>query len=406
MTFFVISTNVYYICMFILHNMGIDKILVIIATVHAYLFAVLLLSSKRKSTKILGVYMLMTFLNYAINANMYMFKIHILNYFFYYLIPFLSLVLMPIMFLYVRYLTSETFVINKKSVVHFIPALVWFSVVIAILMKTPSEIRYNIIHEIDKESTYYESIRNLFLITNTLIFLQVFIYSIKMLYFLLKHKKTVEKVYSYKEMISLNWLMVFVSLFFAYYLFELIVFVSTELPVNISVYFLVITLHVFFVGIMGLRQREVYAKQSHEYQGIKGVQEAEENNEDDIRKTTHFSDEMKAKIAEDIKKLMQEKKIYLNPELSLYDLANELDIHKNYLSHIINDVFGMNFFNFINTYRIEHAKHMLADKQFDNFTIEGIAQSSGFKTRNVFYPIFKKIVGETPNEYKSKHKVR
>jgi len=381
--------------------MDIDKYLVVIATVHAYLFAVLLLYNKRKSTKILGVYMLLTFFSYAINTNMYMFKIYYFNYLFYYLIPFLSLVLMPVMYLYVRYLTSETFIVNKKSALHFLPALAWFSVVFYMIMQTPSEIRHNIIREIDKESMDYYRIRHLFFITNALIFLQVFVYSIKMLYHLLRHKRALEKVYSYKDLISLNWLMVFVSVFFAYYLFELIIFVSTDLPVNIAVYFSVITFHVFFVGIMGLKQREVYVKPDV---SIKFKKEEKNDYEEQHKKHAGVSEDMKQTIALQIREAMEVKQIYLNQELSLYDLANELNVNKNYLSHIINDSFEMNFFNYINTYRIEHAKKMLLDEAYENFSIEGIAQSSGFKTRNVFYPIFKKMVGQTPNEYKKRHK--
>jgi len=312
---------------------------------------------------------------------------------------------MPLMFLYVRYMTSESFQITPKALYHFLPSVVWCGVVIALITLTPAEIRQNIIGELDKESSYYIRIRQLFVFTNILIFLQVLIYSPVMLIQLVQHKRKLKKTYSFKEKISLNWLLVFISIFFSYYLFEFVVFISTDIPVNLTVYFLVITLHVFFVGIMGLKQREVYPKTSvYPDKVTKDI--ADVITSEHTKKQAIVSDEIKDVVAEKIRILMTENKLYLNPELSLYDLARELDIHKNYLSYIINDTFGVNFYTYINTFRIEEAKRMLTDSKYDNLSIEGIANSVGFKARNVFYPVFKKIVGQTPHEYKKGSKIK
>jgi YesN/AraC family two-component response regulator len=60
---------------------------------------------------------------------------------------------------------------------------------------------------------------------------------------------------------------------------------------------------------------------------------------------------------------MEEEKIYMDENLSLYDLANKLGIHKNYLSYIINDSLDSNFYTLINRHRIEEAKKMLKDEK-------------------------------------------
>jgi len=387
----------------------IDVILIVTATVHAYLFAVLLLLSKRRSARILGVYMLCTFFTYAVNANMYFLKISTINYLFYYFIPFASLTLLPLMYIYVSYISSETYVFRKRDFFHFLPAILWFLIVTSFLLSLPQEVRGNIIHGYDKESDYYRNVRFCFLITNALIFLQVFIYSGLMLNLLIKHKKTLEKIYSFKEMLSLNWLLIFVSVFFAYYLFEFIVFVSLGMPVNLNVYFLIITLHVFFVGVMGYKQRDIYNKNrffhlKHFDSGHLDQNEQPENLIQKLRKNTPVSEEETFEIVSKIRFLMETKKIFVNPELSLYDLAHELNIHKNYLSHIINEEFGVNFYTFINSYRIEEAKQLLTDERNDKLSIEGIAQNVGFKTRHVFYPVFKKTTGLTPAAFKKKYK--
>lgn len=121
-----------------------------------------------------------------------------------------------------------------------------------------------------------------------------------------------------------------------------------------------------------------------------------------LKKHALLPNELKNEIARKIKNIMDEKQIFLNPELSLDDMSLELNVHKNYISYVINDTFNINFYNFVNQYRIIEAKKMLSNPKFNKLSIEGIAKSCGYKSRNVFYPIFKKQEGITPLEYKNK----
>ena len=58
---------------------------------------------------------------------------------------------------------------------------------------------------------------------------------------------------------------------------------------------------------------------------------------------------------------MKTKKPYLNPELNIYQLSDNLNLKKHHLSQVINEKSGMNFFDFINTFRVEEIKRNLAD---------------------------------------------
>ena len=108
-----------------------------------------------------------------------------------------------------------------------------------------------------------------------------------------------------------------------------------------------------------------------------------------------FSMEMKEKLA----LLMEKEKPYLNPEIRLDSLAELLDVSRHHASQIINEHYSMNFFEFINYYRIKEAVGLLMNKKSE-FTITDIAYHSGFNNRISFYKAFKKIVGTTPSEYK------
>ncbi len=96
---------------------------------------------------------------------------------------------------------------------------------------------------------------------------------------------------------------------------------------------------------------------------------------------------------------ISENKPYLNPDLSLRDLASQIDIHPNHLSWILNNSIGKNFNEFINQYRIEAFKSNAKAHENKNLTIEGLAYESGFNSKTVFNTYFKRETGLTPRQF-------
>ena len=88
---------------------------------------------------------------------------------------------------------------------------------------------------------------------------------------------------------------------------------------------------------------------------------------------------------------------YTNPELSIAKLASDVGIPQHHLSQMINQEFGKNFFDFINTYRIDKAKALMQDKSTSHLTLEAIGAESGFGSPTAFYRAFKKHTGITPS---------
>ncbi len=95
--------------------------------------------------------------------------------------------------------------------------------------------------------------------------------------------------------------------------------------------------------------------------------------------------------------LIREEKLYLHFELKLEDIANRLNLSTQYVSQAINQNGNKNFFEFINSYRIEEAKKLL--KERPDLTIEAIAYDSGFGSKAAFNRTFKKSTGQTPSEF-------
>ena len=100
-----------------------------------------------------------------------------------------------------------------------------------------------------------------------------------------------------------------------------------------------------------------------------------------------------------VEQFMEEQKPFLNPNLSINQLAKQMGIHSRELSFVINNGFGKNFFDFIGGYRIDHAKHLLAQQE-SRTTILELMYESGFNSKSVFNTAFKQETGMTPSQYR------
>lgn len=121
--------------------------------------------------------------------------------------------------------------------------------------------------------------------------------------------------------------------------------------------------------------------------------------EEKYKKSSLKDSEVK-KIIESLEKYMHEERPYLNPELTILDLSNKLNISKHHLTQVLNINLGKNFFTYVNEYRIEAIKKKIEDPKFNHLTLLAIAFECGFNSKSSFNNIFKQYTGHTPSEYK------
>jgi len=110
----------------------------------------------------------------------------------------------------------------------------------------------------------------------------------------------------------------------------------------------------------------------------------------------------KDKYQDKILAFIKEEKPYLNPEITINQFSEQVNIPSYYVSQIINERMNINYLDFINSYRIEESKSKLTDEKFSHYTIVTIAFDSGFNSKTAFYSAFKKYVGMTPSQYRKK----
>lgn len=92
-------------------------------------------------------------------------------------------------------------------------------------------------------------------------------------------------------------------------------------------------------------------------------------------------------------------KPYLDPELNITKLSEQLAIPVHYISAVINEKMNKSFFDFVNHYRIEEVKQHLKNKEHEKFSLEAIGNNCGFNSRTSFFRVFKKQTGKTPKDY-------
>ncbi|MFD2561613.1 helix-turn-helix domain-containing protein [Aquimarina rubra] len=107
-----------------------------------------------------------------------------------------------------------------------------------------------------------------------------------------------------------------------------------------------------------------------------------------------------SKIMRKLQTLMEEKKLYLNPTLSLFELSAELSISSKELSQVINQIESKNYSQYISEYRVKEAQHLLTAPDYSKITITAIAYDSGFNSISTFNSAFKKHSGMTAFEYR------
>jgi AraC-like DNA-binding protein len=99
---------------------------------------------------------------------------------------------------------------------------------------------------------------------------------------------------------------------------------------------------------------------------------------------------------------MEKNKPYLDRDLTIHDLAALTGIQRHYITQVLNEKHGRNFFTFINEYRVREVISRFSEPRFNNYTILAIAFDAGFNSKTTFNAIFKSQTGQTPSDYREK----
>jgi AraC-like DNA-binding protein len=98
---------------------------------------------------------------------------------------------------------------------------------------------------------------------------------------------------------------------------------------------------------------------------------------------------------------MESERPFLDSGFKTETLCAKFDISYTKLKELLNEHLNeQSFSNYVNSYRVNYAKVILADPEKNHYSIEGIALESGFGTRQSFYKVFEQQTGLKPNYFR------
>ncbi|MDL2276979.1 helix-turn-helix domain-containing protein [Parabacteroides sp. OttesenSCG-928-G07] len=214
------------------------------------------------------------------------------------------------------------------------------------------------------------------------------------LYEYFRYQKFIKETFSYEEDINLNWIGYCIILFAIYAASDLLWMINASVFVKglFGISAFVATVCLFWLGF---RQGEVPIEEENETD----LSPAEEHGETTPSNYLMIKQEW---LKQSLLDYFLGEKPYLNPDLNLDDVSKALGTNKTYLSQLINREFEMNFYTFVNQYRIDYAIQLIENYDKRTLMTTQLFSDSGFKSRSVFYKLFKETTGYSPTDYISK----
>ncbi|EOZ91593.1 Putative Transcriptional regulatory protein, AraC family [Indibacter alkaliphilus LW1] len=157
---------------------------------------------------------------------------------------------------------------------------------------------------------------------------------------------------------------------------------------------LISTIFMYFIAIKGKLTPQIY-----QLQKIVDAPELSGNELDEIDAKEEISDEIQL-VGDSVIALMENEKFYKEENVSIKDVAEKINERPYIVSQAINTCLGKNFFDLINSYRVEEAKILMLDEKLSHLSMIGIAFEAGFSSKTAFNTAFKKHTGMTPSQFK------
>ncbi|NOS90710.1 MAG: AraC family transcriptional regulator [Cyclobacteriaceae bacterium] len=363
-----------------------------ISAISVALLLALVLLTKRNKTKADGI-LACWLLVIGVHLVQYYLDITVDPYYFPYLMIGFPLPLFhgPMLYFYTSSLTNQHFYLRKHWVWHFAPVVLVYVLMIPFFLLSHSE-KLLVFENRGKGFVF------VLVIQRILVYASGAVYVILSLWLLRKHKQTVRDRFSQVEKINLTWLR---YLIYGMGLQWLAVFYGND-----RIIFSLVALFVMLLGYFGIKQVGIFTNVPPTNEpAIETSTEIEEKNSaaPEQHKARYLKStlslEAQQVIHEKLSKAMNDQKLFLNPELTITELASRLSVHPNHLSQVINSLESKTFYDFINGKRIEEFKRIVALPENQKYTLLALAFECGFNSKTAFYRNFKNITGQSPTLY-------
>lgn len=369
--------------------MDVISIVILLGIIQGFFIGLLLLMMKspnRRANRFLGILYFAFSVSishfFFLRTGLYQAYPHLIR------VPFPSLFLFgPLFYFYVRILTDRSTRLRPVHLLHLLPFGLTVLMTLPFYLSGREAKLYYLSNIFETEAVH------LGMIMGGMQLLHVFAYVLAVRTILRRYDERIRSTKSSIERINLRWLWLCTAFFIGVFglILVLIVLQAIGIP-TIHVYGIAIPIIVSFIiylmGYLGLRQPEIFSASEETGSGRKYARST-------------LTPEKAVQQLERLRSFMKQEKPYLESELTLTRLADRLDIPPHHLSQILNESLRQNFFDFVNSYRVEEAKRLLQDPKKSAYTVLAVAEEAGFNSKTAFNTAFKRLTGETPTEYRA-----
>ncbi len=287
----------------------------------------------------------------------------------------------PLLLFYVIALTQDAFVLSRRHLLHLIPiviALLW----LIIFQINSSDLRFRDLNETDQQ------------IANTIwhfIKVMPFFYGLAAVYRVRLYRISLHNQYSNFSPTEPSWLNILSLGFLFSWSFSILVhlvanIIGGESP-QVADLFGITENYVIFILINALFINSVV----HAHQLL--TTKPEVSKDKIIEKITDLA-------IQKVHEGMEVQKFFLKQNLNIEEFSKRINLPVKEVSAVINKHYNTNFFEFMNSYRVEEAKRLLSDT---DKTVMDVLLEAGFNSKSAFHRFFSRLVGMSPTEYRKQH---
>lgn len=289
----------------------------------------------------------------------------------------------PLLFLYLRELTSREPRFERKDFLHFIPFVLCLIYLLPYYLKSSgAKIQILVSEYIQPTFGQWYYVRSAVLITQVLVYLVLIAVNI------VQYSRGVKQRKFPRDRAVLFEVRFFVIATAVLWCAVVLRFAIESMP-NLLVPLGASTL-IYAMGYLKMRRPDA---------------ESSENDELSVRKyeKSTLTPERSERYLDKLINFMEKEKPFTDGDLTVQKLAQKLSIPANHLSQTINERLGQTFSDFVNSYRVEAAKLKLLDPGCRHLSVLGIAEEVGFNSKSSFNSVFKKHTKMTPSEFRNQN---
>jgi AraC-like DNA-binding protein len=269
----------------------------------------------------------------------------------------------PLIWMYTRALTDEQFQWTRRDWLHCLAPLLYYLIHFSV-WRLPDAVKFPLLEE-----TFWGVLLQQGL--------DALVYPLTTWYLWLafqrftRYRKLIEQEYANTGQMTLDWLRIFLVAFAGYLVID---FVFNLVALQYSFWYtgwywlnLIRAVLLYYISATGW----VFAQKSsvqYEVLNQRTPTTVQTETAEPIAGKPVFSSEQLTQRRAQLLQWMDTKKPWLDPEITLSALAEQIDLNTSELSYLINSGFGQNFNDFINTYRVEEVKRKLASDDYEHWT--------------------------------------